>query len=71
MFKFKVIGDKLINYWTEIVANSEDEAYEIAKELESHKWFELENDDIIEPYDVKLIEDKFVQDNLDNSDNSL
>jgi hypothetical protein len=71
MSKYKVVGDKVVQYWTDVVANSEDEAYTIAKDLESHKWFQLENDDIIEPYEIELIEDNFVQDISDISDNSL
>lgn len=62
---FRVFGDKLIHYYTDVTANEESEAFDLAEDLESHEWFVLEDDDTIEAYNAELIEDKFIQDNLD------
>lgn len=62
MNKYKVVGDKLFDFVTIVTANSPEEALDAARELDTIKWAELENDRTIDPYDVEEI--------VDESDNS-
>ena len=63
MTKYKVYGDKLIEYYTVVTADSAEAAWEAASS-DSIDWFQIENDRTIEPYDVQeeldldLIEDE-------------
>lgn len=70
MNKYKVIGDKIFDFYTTVEAPSEEDALDAARELAAHQWLPLENDRVIDPYEVELITDSFVQDNLDISDKS-
>ena len=65
---FRIFGDKIVKYYTDINAESDDDAMMAAKQQESHKWFEISTDSTIQPYDIELINDNFVQLELDNSD---
>jgi hypothetical protein len=68
MTKYKVIGDKLFDFYVNVDASSEEEALDAARDLETHLWQPIDNDRTIQPYDVELIKDSFVQEELDNSD---
>lgn len=61
MQTYRVYGDKLIHYYVDVEADNSDDAYDIAEGLETHKWFQLEQDNVIEPHTVEL------QDDLDNN----
>jgi hypothetical protein len=53
---FRVIGRKMSDYAATVEAANADQAYDIAAELETHKWSQLETDDVIEPIEVELID---------------
>jgi len=53
---FRVIGRKMSDYAATVQAADADQAYDIASELETHKWSQLETDDVIEPIEVELID---------------
>jgi len=53
---FRVIGRKMSDYAATVQAANADQAYDIAAELETHKWSQLETDDVIEPIEVELID---------------
>ena len=52
MTKYRVIGSKYQPYYTDVVAADKYQAYDIAKDLESNEWYQIETDDIIEPVEV-------------------
>ncbi len=56
MQTFRVIGRKMSDYAVHVDAANADQAYDIAAELETHKWSQLETDDVIEPIEVELID---------------
>lgn len=56
MQTFRVIGRKMSDYAATVQAANADQAYDIAAELETHKWSQLETDDVIEPIEVELID---------------
>jgi hypothetical protein len=70
MTKYKVIGDKLFDFYVDVEAENEAEALDAARDLETHLWQPIDNGRTIQPYDVELIQDKFVQTELDISDKS-
>ena len=57
MKTFRVFGRKYQDYQTEVIAKDEYEAIEIANKLETHKWYEIKTDDVIEATDVFQDED--------------
>ena len=56
MKTFRVIGRLMSDYAANIEAANADQAYDIAADLETHKWSQLETDDVIEPIEVELID---------------
>ena len=56
MKTFKVIGRLMSDYAVNVEAENADQAYDIAANLESHKWSQLETDDVIEPIEVELLD---------------
>lgn len=56
MQTFRVIGRKMSDYAATVEAADADQAYDIAAELETHKWSQLETDDVIEPIEVELVD---------------
>jgi hypothetical protein len=44
------------DYAVNVEAENADQAYDIAANLESHKWSQLETDDVIEPIEVELVD---------------
>ena len=55
---FRVLGEKPMMYWTEVQAKNSYEAYDIADQLMTHEWNEIEQDSIIEPVDVFEVEEE-------------
>lgn len=55
MATYKVLGSKTQEFYVDVSAADPDEAYDLANE--GHvQWFEVETDDPVEPYEVRLIE---------------
>ncbi len=52
--KYKVFGDKLVDYYIDVEANSADEAWDIASAAGTHEWFQIEKDNVI---DVHFVEE--------------
>ena len=48
---YRIYGDEVIKYYTDLEAESFQEAYEMSNELDRHKWFQVESDSNIDPYD--------------------
>jgi hypothetical protein len=46
------MGGRTTAYYTDVKAKDEYDAMEIAEGLSSDKWFEIETDNVIEPYEV-------------------
>lgn len=53
---FRVIGRRMSDYAATVQAADADQAYDIAADLETHKWSQLETDDVIEPIEVELVD---------------
>ena len=53
MSKYKVFGDKLVDYYIDVEANSADEAWDIASAAGTHEWFQIEKDTTIEVHFVE------------------
>ena len=56
MQTFRVIGRRMSDYAATVEAANADQAYDIAADLETHKWSQLETDDVIEPIEVELVD---------------
>jgi len=54
---YKVHGTKYLTFETTVEAADPLEAVEIANERQTHQWFLIEDDDVIEATDVFLDED--------------
>ena len=52
---YKVLGSKTQEFYIDVTAADPDEAWDRANE-DHVQWFEIETDDPIEPYEVRLIE---------------
>lgn len=52
---YRVLGSKTQEFYIDVTAADPDEAYDRAQE-DHVQWFEIETDDPIEPYEVRLIE---------------
>ena len=52
MPKYRVYGSKEIKYYLDVEAEDQIAAVRAAGRSESHLWNEMEDDDIIEAYDV-------------------
>ena len=52
MTNYVVYGSKEIKYYIDVEADDLISAVQAAGKAESHLWMPLEDDDIIEPYDV-------------------
>ena len=51
---YKVYGDKVHSYYTNVSASDPDQAYDIAKLRSALEWNEVENDEVIEISEVIL-----------------
>ena len=58
MSKYRVYGDKVINYYIDVDAADSSEAFDKANESDSSQWFEVEGDQTIEAFHAELIKDK-------------
>jgi hypothetical protein len=56
MNKYKVIGDRLINYYVFVEAEDDEEAWQIATNNDLD-WIELDSSLTIEPHTVELEEE--------------
>jgi hypothetical protein len=54
MTEFRVFGDKLINYYIDVEASDESEAFQKADESDSSQWQEIEDDNTIESYSAEI-----------------
>ena len=52
---YKILGSRTQEFYIDVAADDPDEAYDRAQE-DHVQWFEIETDDPIEPYEVRLIE---------------
>ena len=57
MAKYRVFGKKMLDYYVVVSAKDPVEAARKANNLDSEKWSQVENDDVIEAVDV--IEDEY------------
>ncbi len=74
MKTFKVIGRLMSDYAVNVEAADADQAYDIAANLESHKWSQLETDDVIEPIEVELVDiqlNKDIEDEWPSMENGI
>lgn len=56
MNKYKVFGDKLVDYYIDVEANSAEEAWDIASAAGTHEWLQIEKDTTIEVHFVEQLE---------------
>ena len=52
MTRYRVYGDKTHKYYIDVEAESKEQAYDIAVQMNS-VWSDVETDDVIEPYLVE------------------
>lgn len=55
--KYKVFGDKLMEYYIDVEANSADEAWDNASAAGTHEWSQIERDNVIEVHFVEQLEE--------------
>jgi hypothetical protein len=73
MSKYKVYGDKLIEFYTVVTADSAEAAWEAASS-DNIDWFQIENDRTIEPYHIQEeLEDTLdlIEDELPSMDSQI
>ena len=60
MTKFRVFGDKLIEYYIDVEAANAEEAWDIASNAATHSWIQIETDSTIQVHfvDNELEENK-------------
>ena len=56
MTRYKVFGEKLHKYYTVVTAEDPGTAWDFAANNDNIDWFNVESDDIIEPYAVEETE---------------
>ena len=56
MNRYKVYGEKIHKYYTVVTAEDPGNAWEYAANNDNIDWFNVESDDIIEPYAVEETE---------------
>ena len=74
MKTFRVIGRKMSDYAATVEAANADQAYDIATDLETHKWSPIETDDVIEPIEVELLDiqlNKDIEDEWPSMDSGI
>lgn len=49
---FRVFGEKIQSFYTDVDAANPGSAFDIAANKPMHNWFEIKNDDVIEVTDV-------------------
>ena len=50
---FRVLGSRQQLFWMNVKADSKLEAYDIAEARDTHDWFDLETDNVIEVIEVE------------------
>lgn len=50
---YRVIGSRQNLYWMNVSADNKLEAYDIAEQMDTNDWFDLETDNIIEVVEVE------------------
>ena len=72
MTKYKVYGDKLIEYYTVVTADSAEAAWQFAANNDNLDWFQIENDRTIEPYHIQEeLELDLIEDELPSMDSGI
>ena len=71
MKKFKVFGDKLVEYYINVEANSADEAWDIASAAGTHEWSQIETDSVIEVHFVEEDISDLLEDGWPNMANDI
>ena len=54
MTEYRVFGDKLINYYIDVEAADESEAFDKANEADATAWFQIEDDSVIESFSAEI-----------------
>ena len=57
MTKYRVFGDKLLNYYIDVEAANAEEAWDIASNAATHEWIQRESDSVIE---VSFVDNEFI-----------
>ena len=52
MQTYRVYGEKVHSYYTDVPASDPDDAYDIASSRSTQEWHEVENDEIVEVSEV-------------------
>ena len=55
MSKYRVFGDKLIEYYIDVEAANAEEAWDIASNAATHEWIKIETDSVI---DVSFVDNE-------------
>jgi hypothetical protein len=72
MTKYKVFGDMLFEFFIDVEANSEDEAWDIASAAETHKWTQIVKDNTIDVHFVEQLQDTLdLEDGYPSMDNDI
>lgn len=72
MTKYKVFGDMLFEFFIDVEANSEDEAWDIASAAETHKWTQILKDNTIDVHFVEQLKDTLdLEDGYPSMDNDI
>jgi hypothetical protein len=56
MNKYRVFGDMIFEFYIDVEANSDSEAWDIASAAETHKWTQILKDKTIEPHFVEELQ---------------
>lgn len=75
MNKYRVFGDKVIEYYIDVESTSAEEAWDIASNAATDKWFQIATDSTIEVHfvDNELQEDtsNLLEDGYPSMDNDV
>ena len=72
MTKYKVFGDMLFEFFIDVEANSENEAWDIASAAEVPQWTQIVKDNQIEVHFVEQLKDKLdLEDGYPSMDNEI
>ena len=62
MSKYRVFGDKVVEYYIDVEAENAEEAWDIASNAPTHSWFKIERDNLIE---VHFVDNELQEDTSD------
>jgi hypothetical protein len=72
MTKYKVFGDMLFEFYIDVEADSENEAWDIASAAETHQWTQILKDKTIEVHFVEELQDTLdLEDGYPSMDNEI